>query len=132
MHRAVEHNRIAREIHDSVGHALSLVTVQAAAARKVISRDPDFATQVLDAIEQASRSATADLDHALGLLRDDHEPAARRHRQDLTAVDSLVADELYLSLETVKTHVRNVLAKLGARNRVHAVITAYETGLVPL
>src|SRR5690606_18486918 len=43
VHRAVQRNRIAREIHDGVGHALSLVTVQAAAARRVIDRDPRFA-----------------------------------------------------------------------------------------
>ena len=38
--RATERNRIAREIHDSVGHALSVVTIQASAARKLIERDP--------------------------------------------------------------------------------------------
>lgn len=88
--QAVERNRIAREIHDSVGHALSLVTVQAAAARKVIARDPRFATAALDAIEQASRSATADLDHALGLLREDRGPS-RHPAPDLSAVGTLLA-----------------------------------------
>ena len=41
-----------------------------------------------------------------------------------------IAKELVLGVETVKTHVGNVLAKLGARDRVQAVITAYETGFV--
>ena len=41
-----------------------------------------------------------------------------------------IAEELVLGVETVKTHVGNVLAKLGARDRVQAVITAYETGFV--
>ncbi len=40
------------------------------------------------------------------------------------------ATELVLGLETVKTHVRNVLAKLGVRDRVQAVITAYESGFI--
>jgi DNA-binding NarL/FixJ family response regulator len=39
-----------------------------------------------------------------------------------------IATELVLALETVKTHVRSVLAKLGVRDRVQAVITAYESG----
>lgn len=39
-----------------------------------------------------------------------------------------IAGELFLGVETVKTHVRNVLAKLGARDRVQAVIAAYESG----
>jgi len=41
-----------------------------------------------------------------------------------------IAAELVVSLETVKTHVGNVLAKLGARDRTQAVITAYESGFV--
>jgi DNA-binding CsgD family transcriptional regulator len=41
-----------------------------------------------------------------------------------------IAAELFLGVETVKTHVRNVLAKLGARDRVQAVITAFESGFI--
>jgi DNA-binding NarL/FixJ family response regulator len=41
-----------------------------------------------------------------------------------------IAAELVLGLETVKTHVRNVLAKLGVRDRVQAVIAAYESGFI--
>jgi len=41
-----------------------------------------------------------------------------------------IAAELFLGVETVKTHVRNVLAKLGARDRVQAVIAAYESGFI--
>ena len=69
--RANERNRLAREIHDSIGHALSLVTVQASAARKVIGHDPAFAEEALGTIETISRRAVADLDHMLGLLREE-------------------------------------------------------------
>ncbi|MGA5194760.1 response regulator [Streptomyces exfoliatus] len=41
-----------------------------------------------------------------------------------------IAQALTVSLETVKTHVGNVLTKLGAQNRTHAVVIAYESGLV--
>ncbi|MEE1805394.1 response regulator transcription factor [Streptomyces sp. BE133] len=41
-----------------------------------------------------------------------------------------IAESFTVSLETVKTHVGNVLTKLGAQNRTHAVVIAYETGLV--
>ncbi|MDH6679414.1 DNA-binding NarL/FixJ family response regulator [Rhodococcus sp. LBL1] len=41
-----------------------------------------------------------------------------------------IAESFTISLETVKTHVGNVLTKLGAQNRTHAVVIAYESGLV--
>lgn len=72
--RATERNRIAREIHDSVGHALSVVNVQASAARKLIDRDPGFAEKALATIESASRQAAAELDQMLGLLREETKP----------------------------------------------------------
>jgi len=66
-----ERNRLARELHDSVGHALSVVTIQASAAARVLERDPDFARNALVAIEESARAALEDLDHVLGLLRED-------------------------------------------------------------
>ncbi|GAB2640631.1 sensor histidine kinase [Kribbella swartbergensis] len=72
-----ERNRLARELHDSVGHALSLVTIQAAAARRVLATDPEFAETALAAMETSARAALADLDHVLGLLRDDRRPGSQ-------------------------------------------------------
>jgi DNA-binding NarL/FixJ family response regulator len=43
-----------------------------------------------------------------------------------------IAEELFLGLQTVKTHVSSLLRKLGARDRTQAVVVAYESGLVPL
>ena len=63
--------RLAREVHDSVGHALSVVTLQAAAARHVFDRDPEFARTALGAVEDTARAALIELDHVLGLLAED-------------------------------------------------------------
>jgi hypothetical protein len=70
-----ERNRLARELHDSVGHALSVVTIQASAARRVLDTNPEFAHRALGAIEESARGALADLDHVLGVLREDRDQA---------------------------------------------------------
>jgi signal transduction histidine kinase len=86
-----ERNRLARELHDSVGHALTVTTLQAAAAREVLDADPDFARRALSAIEETGRAAMAELDHMLGLLRD--APAgARAPQPTLDDLDRLVAE----------------------------------------
>ncbi|WP_435770128.1 sensor histidine kinase [Nocardioides sp. SYSU DS0651] len=95
--RAVERNRLAREIHDGVGHALSLVSVQAGAARRVLATDPAFARDALEAIEDAARRATADLDRVLGLLRDSAAP--RPQAADLTTLEELVGATRTAGLE---------------------------------
>jgi signal transduction histidine kinase len=69
-------NRLARELHDSVGHALSAVSLQAAAARRVLDGDPAFAREALAAIEATARDAVAELDGVLGLLREDDVASA--------------------------------------------------------
>jgi signal transduction histidine kinase len=90
--RANERTRIAREIHDSIGHALSLATVQASAARKLMGRDPAFVERALETIETTTRRAAADLDHVLGLLRDDtRQPADTTPAPDLGTLDGLLA-----------------------------------------
>ncbi|MEO3752861.1 histidine kinase [Streptomyces sp. B6B3] len=64
-------NRLARELHDSVGHALSAVSLQATAARTVLDTDPAFAREALAAIEETARGAVGELDTVLGLLREE-------------------------------------------------------------
>ena len=62
-------NELARELHDSIGHALTLTTVQAAAAGRLIDRDPAAARAAIAEVERAGRTAVADLDYALRVLR---------------------------------------------------------------
>ena len=86
--RLVERNRLARELHDSVGHTLSVVTVQAGAARRTLHTDPAFTERALAAIEESARTALEDLDHVLGLLRE--ESASRTPQASLGELPSLV------------------------------------------
>ncbi|MFG3142694.1 sensor histidine kinase [Streptomyces sp. NPDC048211] len=85
-------NRLARELHDSVGHALSAVTLQAGAARRVLDSDPEFVRAALTAIEETTRRTVGELDTVLGLLRtdDDGVPDAPSG-PGLDALDRLLA-----------------------------------------
>ncbi len=89
--RLAERNRLARELHDSIGHALTVTTLQAAAAGEMLDTDPEFVRRALRAVEETGRAAMADLDHVLGLLRAD-EPRDARPRRTLADLDRLVAE----------------------------------------
>jgi signal transduction histidine kinase len=86
-----ERNRLARELHDSIGHSLTVTTLQAAAAREVFDTDPAFVRSALAAIEETGRAAMADLDHVLGLLREP-DGTRRAPQRTLADLDRLVAD----------------------------------------
>ena len=64
-----ERLRIARELHDVVAHHVSVMGVQAAAARRVMERDPQAARDSLSAIERAARDGVAQMRDLLGTLR---------------------------------------------------------------
>jgi len=88
---AEERTRLAHELHDSVGHTLTMIVVQAGAGGHVYDRDPDFARRALQNIETSGRQALGELDRILGLLRDD-DAADRAPQPDLSGVSDLVDD----------------------------------------
>lgn len=60
--------QIAADLHDSVGHAVTVTLLQAAAARRVLATDPEAARRALDAITTVGTAAMTDLDRVLGQL----------------------------------------------------------------
>ncbi|GAB3141807.1 histidine kinase [Amycolatopsis stemonae] len=111
-----ERNRLARELHDSVGHALSVVTVQAGAAQRTLRTDPDFTERALGAIEESARTALDDLDHVLGLLRE--EAAGRTPQPALTELPTL--------LETTRLAGTDVTADIGGDLAVVPAVVSRE------
>jgi signal transduction histidine kinase len=79
--------RLARDLHDSLGHALSVISVQAGAGERRLDADPAFARTAFSAIQDAAATASAELDRAIGLLSSaDADP----HEPDLGDLDNLV------------------------------------------
>jgi signal transduction histidine kinase len=112
-HAAVlaQRNRLARELHDSIGHTLTTSTIQAAAAADLVEADPAHVRRALGTIEEASRSALEDLDHVLGLLRE--EPAVKAPARTLAEVDVLAVRAREAGLD-VRLSVSGPVAALPA------------------
>ncbi|WP_406057870.1 histidine kinase [Streptomyces sp. NBC_01077] len=82
--RLAERNRLAHELHDSIGHTLTTTTIQAAVAGELMSSDPVAARAALRSIEESARAALEDLDYVLGVLREQGaETAPTRTLADL-------------------------------------------------
>ena len=78
--------RIAREVHDITAHSLSAVSIQAAAAERLIDRDPAAAKEAVATVRATARSALDDIRSMIGVLRHGDEaetaPAAGTDRLD--------------------------------------------------
>jgi signal transduction histidine kinase len=70
---AEERTRIARELHDSAGHAINTILVQAGAARVLRERDPERSQAAIEAIEGIARETVEDIDRIVGSLREEED-----------------------------------------------------------
>ncbi|QPZ37757.1 sensor histidine kinase [Paramicrobacterium chengjingii] len=99
---ALERVRIARELHDVVAHHVSVMGVQAGAARTVMDANPDAARSSLANIEQNARTAIDELHHLVGTLRqgDDEEASASVSTISTSQLSDLVRESSEAGLPT--------------------------------
>ncbi len=86
---AEERMRIARDLHDSAGHALNVILVQAGAARLLQQRDPAAARAALESVEEVARDTLGEIDQLVRALRDDLPEGEVEPPPGLAALDAL-------------------------------------------
>ena len=109
-----ERARIARELHDVVAHRVSLMTVQAGAAKAVAAQDPEGALRAMGAVEEAGRQALEELRHLLGVLRPETDPDGLGPQPGLADLPRLVEQIRRAGLD-VSLATDGVAAELPAR-----------------
>jgi signal transduction histidine kinase len=87
-----ERVRIARELHDVVAHHVSVMGVQAGAARRILDKQPAKAQEALSSIEVSSRQAVDELHRLLGFLRQDSQQDDLAPQPSLQQLDTLVTE----------------------------------------
>ena len=148
---AEERTRIARELHDVVAHRVSLMTVQAGAAKTVAADDPEGALQAMEAVEKAGRQALDELRHLMGVLRPEAEVDGLGPQPGLEDVPRLVEHlratglEVSLTMDGVQTDLparvdlsayrivqealTNVLKHAGPGARTEVRLSTYNHGV---
>ncbi len=98
-----ERVRIARELHDVVAHHVSVMGVQAGAARRVMARQPKEAAEALASIELSSRTAVQEMQRLLGFLRSEGDSEGFGSQPGLDRVGDLVAESQRSDLDITLT-----------------------------
>lgn len=100
-----ERARIARELHDVVAHAISVMVVQASAARVVVDHDPAAAKDAIRKVEETGRVGLAEMRRLIGVLTDDATAPSTAPQPGLDQLDPLLTTmrDAGLPVEVVRT-----------------------------
>lgn len=101
---AEERTRIARDLHDSAGHAINVILVHAGAGRLQIERDPAAARKAFQTIEDVARETVGEIDQMVGALREDGSPVREVEAPPgVAALDGLVEQHRAAGLDVTAT-----------------------------
>ena len=117
--READRIRIARDLHDGIGHDLTIVSIQASAGRRVLEHDPAATAQALERIESTAREALEELDAVLAQLRDEQtgKPSGRRNAAAFDAADSGAGDSGAGGARARRAQARRARAQQARRGR---------------
>lgn len=115
---AEERTRIARDLHDSAGHAISVIAVRAGAARLGHDRDPERSRVALEAIEELARKTVEEIDHMVATLReDDATTPIVEAPLGLASLDTLIARHVAAGLDVTLVSSGSPRALAGAADQ---------------
>jgi signal transduction histidine kinase len=108
-----ERLRIARELHDIVAHAVTLMVVQTAGARRVITRDPELAAEAMEAVQSVGQQAVAELRWLLTVLRaEERDGDVRPAQPDSEAAENRAAGLVDLPMLIARVGVAGVAVRV--------------------
>ncbi len=107
-----ERRRIARDVHDLVGHGLAAVMLQVTSARHVLRRDPAAAEEALRSAEEVGRRNMTELRGTLELLRSDEETGVAPPLPSATEISALVSEARAGGL-AVELRTRGDVSRIG-------------------
>jgi signal transduction histidine kinase len=108
-----ERRRIARDVHDFVGHGLAAVMLQVTSARHVLRRDADAAEDALRSAEEVGRLSMQELRRTVALLRSDDETGVAAPAPTASEIPALV-DQARAGGLAVELHTRGDLSRISA------------------
>ena len=128
-----ERLRMARELHDVLGHHLSLINVQAGVGLHLMDNQPEQAREALTAIKTASSEALREVRAVLGVLRPEEEAAPRQPALGLDRLDELTADAGLPVMTTISGERRPLPAEVdrAAYRIVQEALTNVRKHAVP-
>jgi len=100
---AEEQVRIDQELHDSIGHMITMNIIQAGAGAHVFESDPEFAREALKNIEERGRAAMGELDRIIAAIRGD-QPETRAPLAGIADLDRLVEESRAAGM-TIEVHI---------------------------
>jgi signal transduction histidine kinase len=109
---AEERARIARDLHDSAGHAINVILVQAGAARLLQKQDPERARAALETVEEVARETIHEIDRIVGALREQGEPGRVEPPRGFAAVEALAERHRAAGLD-VDLHIHGSRRSIG-------------------